>query len=194
MKRHRKIQLFLVSIGALLFALTYLFYPNINKDRIAKNKPSDEIYKKNLQEETTSFENLEYKGLYDFDKTFKVKSEKAYILNEEPDIVYMQNMHVILNLSDGRIVNIVSDKGIYNKKTYDCFFQQNVKATDESTEIFAENLDLLATENSVKIYNNVILNNQTSNLLADKIDYDFETKLFKISMFDENNIKMRIIQ
>ena len=81
MKRHRKIQLFLVSIGALLFALTYLFYPNINKDRIAKNEPSDEIYKKNLQEETTSFENLEYKGLYDFDKTFKVKSEKAYILN-----------------------------------------------------------------------------------------------------------------
>ena len=39
----------------------------------------------------------------------------------------------------------MSDKGKYNKVTYDCFFEKNVKATEGETEIFAENLDLLAT-------------------------------------------------
>ena len=194
-KKQRRVQLTLVFIGLLLFFLTYFFYPNINKDKLTK----DQSIGKNVDEtaiadKTTTFESLEYKGLYNFDKPFKVRSEKAYILNEEPDIVYMDIMHVILYLDDGRIVNITSDKGRYNKKTYDCFFEQNVKATDESTIIFAENLDLLATENSVKIYNSVFLDYATGNLQADKIDYNFETKYFKVSMFDDKSIKMKVIQ
>ena len=194
-KKQRRVQLTLVFIGLLLFFLTYFFYPNINKDKLTK----DQSIGKNVDEtaiadKTTTFESLEYKGLYNFDKPFKVRSEKAYILNEEPDIVYMDTMHVILYLGDGRIVNITSDKGRYNKRTYDCFFEQNVKATDESTIIFAENLDLLATENSVKIYNSVFLDYATGNLQADKIDYNFETKYFKVSMFDDKSIKMKVIQ
>ena len=194
-KKQRRVQLTLVFIGLLLFFLTYFFYPNINKDKLTK----DQSIGKNVDEtaiadKTTTFESLEYKGLYNFDKPFKVRSEKAYILNEEPDIVYMDIMHVILYLGDGRIVNITSDKGRYNKKTYDCFFEQNVKATDESTIIFAENLDLLATENSVEIYNSVFLDYATGNLQADKIDYNFETKYFKVSMFDDKSIKMKVIQ
>ena len=194
-KKQRRVQLTLVFIGLLLFFLTYFFYPNINKDKLTK----DQSIGKNVDEtaiadKTTTFESLEYKGLYNFDKPFKVRSEKAYILNEEPDIVYMDTMHVILYLGDGRIVNITSDKGRYNKRTYDCFFEQNVKATDESTIIFAENLDLLAAKNSVKIYNSVFLDYATGNLQADKIDYNFETKYFKVSMFDDKSIKMKVIQ
>ena len=194
-KKQRRVQLTLVFIGLLLFFLTCFFYPNINKDKLTKdqsiNKNVDET---SIADKTTTFESLEYKGLYNFDKPFKVRSEKAYILNEEPDIVYMDTMHVILYLGDGRIVNITSDKGRYNKRTYDCFFEQNVKATDESTIIFAENLDLLATENSVEIYNSVFLDYATGNLQADKIDYNFETKYFKVSMFDDKSIKMKVIQ
>ena len=62
------------------------------------------------------FEEVQYQGIYDLDKSFTVKSEKAYILDDKPDLVYMTNMHVVLYLTDGRIVNILSDKGKYNKK------------------------------------------------------------------------------
>ena len=103
-------------------------------------------------------------------------------------------MHVILHLNDGRIVNIISNKGRYNKRTYDCFFEDEVKATDGNTNIFADNLDLLAAKNSVNIYNNVRLNDPTASLQADKIDYDFETKHFKVSMFDENAVSMKVIK
>ena len=142
----------------------------------------------------TTFENLEFKGLYNFDKPFTVQSDEAYILNEEPDLVYMNNMSVTMYLNDGRTITITSDKGKYNKITYDCFFEQNVKATDGSTKIFAENLDLLATQNFVEIYNNVNLDYITGNLKADKIDYNIETKHFKVSMFDESSIKMKVIR
>ena len=142
----------------------------------------------------TTFDSLEYKGLYNFDKPFKVKSKKAYILNEEPDIVYMNSMHVILYLSDGRIVNITSDKGRYNKITYDCFFEKNVKATDESAIILAENLDLLANKNYIEVYNNITLEHTAGYLEADKINYNLETKHFKVSMFDEKSIRMKVIR
>ena len=190
------VQLILISIGLLLFVLTYLFYPNIkNKNKLSKDQRIVEDIEKITEEtQSTAFEKLEYKGLYDFNKPFKVKSEKAYIFNEEPDIVYMDQMQVILNLSDERIVIITSDKGRYNKRTYDCFFEQNVKATDENTKIYADNLDLLATINSVEIYNNVSLYYTAGNLQADKINYDFETKHFNVSMYDDKAIKMKVIR
>jgi uncharacterized HAD superfamily protein len=194
-KKHLRMQLTLVSIGLLLFVLTYLLYPNINKNKVSEDLSIGKDFEKTVSaEEMTTFDTLEYKGLYDFDKPFKVKSKKAYILNEEPDIVYMDVMHVILYLTDGRIVNITSDKGRYNKATYDCFFEQNVKATDGSTKIFAENLDLLATKNFLEIYNNVSLDNTTGYVEADKINYNFETKHFKILMFGDKSIKMKIIR
>ena len=195
-KKQRRTQLVLVFIGICLFVTTYLLYPDVNKNELSKDRSSANYLEETATDENkhTTFESLEYKGIYNLDKPFIVKSKKAYILNENPNLVYMKSMHVTLHLSDGRIVNIISDKGKYNKKTYDCYFEQNVKATDGSTKIFAENLDLLAAKNYVEIYNNVILDNISSNLQADKINYNFETKYFKISMFDDKAIKMKVIQ
>ena len=150
--------------------------------------------KTSYNDQFTAFESVEYEGLYDLNKPFSIKSEKAYILDIDPDVVYMTNMNVTLYLKDKRTVNILSDKGKYNKITYDCFFEENVIATDGKTKIFAENLDLLANENFVKVYNNVRLNHPMGVLVADKIDYDLETKYFKVSMFNDETVKMKIIE
>ena len=193
-KKEQKNQIILISIGLILIILTYFYYPYMKKANLEKNKIFQSESEKTDSDQDTSFENVEYKGLYDLDKSFTVRSEKAYIFNDEPDIVYMTNMLVILYLNDGRIVNIKSDKGRYNKVTYDCFFENDVRATDGETKIFSKNLDLLATENSVKIYNDVVLKYPTGSLQADKVDYNFETKYFKVSMFDDKSIKMKIIE
>ena len=194
-KRQQKIQITLILIGLILIVATYFYYPSLDKNFVSKNQTTKKNLKEGLEDtESTTFENIMYKGIYDLDKTFTIQAEEALILNEEPNIVYMNEMHVILYLNDGRIVNITSTKGRYNKATYDCFFENNVKATDGEIEIFSDNLDLLATENSVKIYNNVNLNDITGSLKADKIDYNFETKYFKVSMFDDKTIDMKIIE
>jgi len=195
-KQQKRIQIILVSIGLLLIAITYFYYPYLKKVNLIKDLPSqkDSENVTDADQQSTSLENVEYKGLYDLDKEFTVKSETAHILNTEPDIVYMERMHVVLYLNDGRIVNITSDKGRYNKITYDCFFEKNVTANDGETQILANNLDLLATDNVVKIYNDVDLYYPTGSLQADMIDYDFETKYFKVSMFDDKTIKMKVIK
>ena len=194
-KQQKKMQLVLMFIGFFLILLTYFYYPYMEKNKLLKDQSAREDLEKTLEDAPlTAFENIEYQGLYDLDKPFSVKSEKAHILDEEPDIVYMTNMNVVLYLKDERIVRIISNRGRYNKATYDCFFEEDVRATDGETKIFSENLDLLATENFVKIYNSVKLNHSTGSLRADKIDYDFETKYFKVSMFEDSVVKMKVIQ
>ena len=195
MKKLHKTQLTLLLTGFILIILTYFYYPNLDKNLVPENQTDLENLKAGLEGSQSSvFENIKYEGIYDFDKTFTIQAEEALILNEEADIVYINGMHLILHLNDGRIVNITSTKGRYNKATYDCFFENNVKATDGEMEIFSDNLDLLATENSVKIYNNVNLNDITGSLKADKIDYDFETKYFRVSMFGDKTIKMKVVK
>ena len=197
-KKQEKIQIGLLIIGIFLILATYFYYPYINKNKSTLEENIVEGLKdssENSDERSTSFESIKYEGLYNLDKTYTVTSKKAYINNEEPDIVYMTDMEVILYLRDGRTVKILSDKGYYNKSNYDCFFENNVKATDGGTNIFSDNLELLGNESSVKIYNNVVINYPTGSILrADKIDYDFEKKYFKVSMFDDKRIKMKIFK
>ena len=126
-KKQRLTQIILISIGLILFVLTYLYYPNIKKENLAKDKPAkEEMGNASREDVINTFENIEYKGLYDFDKPFKVTSDNAYILSADPNIVYMKNMKAILYLNDSRTVIITSDEGHYNKETYDCYFEKNV--------------------------------------------------------------------
>ena len=142
-KKQRGVQFTLVSIGLLLFILTYFYYPSIKKGKLLKDQSVNKDFQKVEDiDQSTSFENLEYKGLYNLNKPFIVKSKEAYIRSQEPDIVYMKSMHVILYLSDNRIVEITSLKGRYNKKNYNCFFEQDVRATDGDTTITAKNLSI----------------------------------------------------
>ena len=194
MKKQQKIQITLILIGFLLIFTTYFYYPYMSRTKLVKDQPTHENLEGIQDDERTFFKSVEYKGFYDLNKPFTIKSKEAYMLNEEPDIVYMINMQVILHLNDGRIVNIISDQGRYNKVSYDCYFEKNVVANDGEIQILAENLDLLATENSAKIYNEVNLNYPTGSLRADIIKYDFETKYFKVSMFDDKAVKMKVIK
>jgi|TARA_B110000438_G_scaffold211692_1_gene203760 hypothetical protein len=194
-KKQQKIQFALIFIGSVLIILTYFYYPSINKNEVNEGKENQKkVINNSNAKMSTNFENVEYKGLYNLDKNFTIKSKTAYIKNDEPDIVFMNTMHVVLYLDNGREINIFSDEGSYNKLTYDCFFEKNVRATDGDTKIFAENLDLLTTKSSAEIYNSVNLYYSDSHLQADKINYDFIKKDFKVSMFGDKAVQMKVIE
>ena len=196
MTSNRKIiQFSLISIGMLLILVTYFLYPKIEKSKLKEEK----IVKKNeivIAEENQAniFEHVEYKGIYNIDTPFVINSDKANITKEEPDIVYMTNMNVILHLNDGRTVTITSDRGRYNKVTHDCYFENNVRATDGESLILAENLDLLSNKNTVSVYNDVVLTGNKGSLQADKINYDLSTRKFHISMFGDKKVKIKLIR
>ena len=193
-RKQQKAQLVLISIGLLLILLTYLYYPYMNKNKLQDDQFVQKDSEKTLNDAQSTFENVEYEGITSTLQKFSVKSENAYILDKNPDLVFMKKMRVELYLKDGRIVTIISDRGRYHKESHDCWFEENVVADDGETKIFANNLDLLATENFVKIYQQVKLIHPTGTLQADQVDYDFETKYFKVSMFDEKTVKMKVFQ
>ena len=119
-KKERKIQQILIVTGLLLFVLTYFYYPLIIEEKLSKKVSIKENIEENIDtNQVNSFTNMEYRGVYNFNKTFKVKSKEAYILNEEPDIVHMTKMHVILKLNNGKIVTSIDlGRSSYNKKNY----------------------------------------------------------------------------
>lgn len=193
MKIDRKaIQLSLVAIGIILILSTYFLYPRISNKITAEKKILTQEKIETADEKSNYFENVEYTGLYNINNRFSINSKKAFISNEEPDIVHMTNMKVTLEMKDGRIVVITSDTGVYNKKTYDCFFVKNVKATDGETVLNSENMDLLASVDTASIYNGVILTSTKGSLVADKIEYDFQTKYYKVSMFKKERVKVKL--
>jgi hypothetical protein len=55
-------------------------------------------------------------------------------------------------------------------------------------------LDLFASKDMVSIYNDVNLINKSGSLKADKVDYNFEAKYYKISMFNDKKVKIKLIQ
>ena len=144
---------------------------------------------------SNQFTKLRYEGLYNIDRPFIVEAENARVLKENPDIILMKKMQVILKTGNGKVWIITSDQGSYNKVTYDCFFENNVKATDSETLINADNLDLLSSEDSAVAYENVNLTNDNGSLQADKINYDFENKVYNVSMRSTNEkVKAKIIR
>ena len=186
------VQLSLISIGLFLILTTYFLYPKFVKEGVVV----DDMTKTDISDgkESNTFENVEYKGFYDIDKPYKVKSETAHILTGEPDVIYMTEMLVTLDMNDGRTIIITSDNGRYNKVTYDCFFENNVKAVDGETTVLSENLDLITTEDFAMAYNDVFLTNDKGSLRADKIHYDFETKSYRVSMFNDKKVKVKLIK
>jgi len=165
---------------------------------LAEKKSTLENYEKMTStdnvDESNIFENVEYKGFFKIDSPFTVKSEKARIAEEDPDIVHLSKMSVTLYLKNGKDVVITADEGKYNKTSYDIYFVGNVVGRDGETIITSDNLDLLASEDIAIIYNNVRLNSNKNSLQADKIEYDFETKFYRISMFDDTRVKIKLIK
>ena len=196
MKANRKIiQIFLISIGFLIIIGTYLLYPKIEKDRLKGSVVENEQpLIKDDENAVNKFEELEFRGFYNFDNPFVVVSEEAVISPENSDIVYMTNMKITIKMNDGRIITITGDKGKYNKVTYDCFLENNVIASDGETEILSDNLNLISSKDSASIYNNVVVNSKNGQLTADKVDYNFESKYYKVSMFKDERIKIKLIE
>ena len=196
MKTNRKlIQIFLVSIGFLIIIGTYLLYPKIEKDRLKGSVVENEqpLVKDN-ENVGSKFEELEFRGFYNFENPFVIVSEEAIISPENSDIVYMTNMKITIKMNDGRTIIITGDNGEYNKVTYDCYLENNVLASDGETEILSDNLILLSSKDTASIYNNVVVNNKNGQLEADKVDYNFESKYYKISMFKDERIKIKLIE
>ena len=199
MKKNVKIvQFSLLSIGLILLLSFYFLYPILKKKNfeeetsINKTEGIETEKTQNESQPSTEFVNVTYNG-ESSGNTFTVKAERAKI-TDDINLIDMKKMLVTIFLNDEKWI-IECAIGTYNKLNYDIFCSKDVKATNEKITVFSQNLDLIA-DVSATIYNEVIIiDENNSALYADKLDYDFEKKLYKVNMFSKDeSIKIKLIK
>jgi len=199
MKKNVKIvQFSLLSIGLILLLSVYFLYPILKKKNFEEETSLNKIESietedaENKSQSSTEFVNVTYNG-ESSGNAFIVKAERAKI-TDDVNLIDMKQMLVNIFFNDEKWF-IECAIGTYNKLNYDIFCSKDVKATNEKITVFSQNLDLVA-DVSATIYNEVIIiDENNSTLYADKLDYDFEKKHYKVNMFSkEESIKMKLVK
>ena len=200
-KRHKlkitnrkAIQIILIFLSFVLIAITYFIYPRLIQQPIQEKVAIDE----NLEiEETTTFTNVEYKGITSDGSPYIVSSEYANILPDDPDIIFMTFITAKYYYRDGRTITITGDEGLFNKISGDINFKENVKMIDgDNNKLTSDNLDMLVSKDYAIAYNKVkVLTNNGQFAFADQVKFDALKKTLKISMLQENErVKLKLIK
>ena len=148
MKKNKIIQFSLVIGGIILFFFTYYYS---DKDKIVdidKNILIGDVVK--LTEETSNIiENVNYVGTNNKGTFFELNAAIAEIKYDNPNISYLQDVFVVIKLSNLRTIRIRSDKAVFNKISNDCEFFGNVEITEQDNIITSDNLDLYMSKNLI---------------------------------------------
>mgnify|MGYP003321571416 FL=1 len=184
-------QLSLVFIGLLIIFFTYFF-------NLEKKQPSEVVTetetKENeefLEEGINRFENVEYKGIDNTGNKFTIGSQFAEFKKEKPELIFMENVECFFTFKDNTVLLISSKKGIYNNISNDMQFSEDVKMDYLENTIFSDRANFNNYENQLLIAGNVRGDGPTTNLKADELDFDLNTKDLKISMYSEERVKIK---
>ena len=178
---------FIITILILLLIIIF----NLNQN----DKESVEEKKEVLQEEVENsnlIKDVEYKSKDSSDNLYILKASEGIIDQNNSNIIYLTSIKAVIELNDYDSIDISSNFGKYNIKTFDTIFSKNVIVEYLDNIIIGEYLEFSLKKNLMTISRNVVFNNNKSSLKADVIEVDIKTKDIKISMYEENkkvNIK-----
>ena len=138
------------------------------------------------------FFNVEYKGLDLNGNRYVVKSEEAKFDEITPELINMKMMTAIFYFKDGTKLKIEGNSGSYNSLTKDMRFKDEILSTYLDYVLNSDNLDFFNKDNYLEIYGNVNGSSSDGNLVADSLKFDISNQTLKISMFDNNNVKVNL--
>ena len=192
----RKKKLRLTQFFLLLFGLFIIYFTYYNKELAPEQEiTSQEIPKTkegDVSDEKDLFFNIEYSGFDLQGNRYSLKSEEAYFDELNQEIVYMKIVDAVFYFKDGTILYVKSDTGIYNNKTLDMKFEQNVRANYINSELFANKAEYSNTKSFLSIYENVRINDKQGNLIADKLLFDITSQKLDITSFSNGKINANV--
>ena len=186
MKKNKIIQFSLVIVGIILFFFTYY---SSDKDKIVDIDKNILVggVSQLTKEISNIIENVEYVGSNNKGTFFELNAAIAEIKYDKPNISHLQDVFVVIKLSNLRTIHIRSDKAVFNKISNDCEFFGNVEITEQDNIITSDNLDLYMSKNLITVYNHVQYNGIKGFLIADKMDIDMLKNEANIFMFNKKN-------
>jgi len=191
MKKKILIQLFLFSLFLFLSIFSYYEYFKKESQNVKKTIPDKNLPTKNI--ETNLITDLRYFSVDDKGNQYEITSESGEIGSDNSDIILMTSVKAIIRIYNSDPIVITSNFAKYNVKNYDTNFTKNVLVKYIDNKLNAENLDLSFQDNLMSMYNNIIYQNLSTKLFADKLKIDLITKDSKIIMNDKKS-KIKIIR
>lgn len=181
----------LITISGVFYYIYFFEKKNVVNVVQEEDKSLVANSEKDGVEEDQSFENLlsdvNYKSTDKDGNLYNIFAKSGKISKDEPDILILEKVQGIIIMNDKSEIIISSNYAEYNSVNLDTKFNGNVKVNYEDNELLSQNVDLLLTDNLIKIYNNVFFNNKNLKSNADRIQYNISNDKAVIDMYDNNN-------
>ena len=191
---YRKKKLIFIQTLLLFTAilLLYIFYYQGD----IKEKPIEEVKIENEKLDKLSnsnyFENVEYKGIDANGNRYLLKSEVATFSDESPEIVNMIGMNATFYFNDGKILIITGKTGMYNNKTNDMNFREEVKVSESENRLFANNLDYFNLDRIIKLYGNVRGKSLDGSFSSDILNLNIDNQSVDFLMDNNEQVKINL--
>tara|TARA_B100001248_G_scaffold116740_1_gene87332 strand:- start:930 stop:1541 length:612 start_codon:yes stop_codon:yes gene_type:complete len=198
MNRKKKLRIAQVSLlifGSLVIFFTYHFNYNIKSEKIISSSTEEKLKKqisKDQNNEGDVFYNIEYSGLDLAGNRYKLISKEAFNNKEDQELVNMKFVEGIFYFKDGTILNIYSDKALYNNKTLDIIFDGDVKSYYAGSEMFAEKAEYSNSKNFLVVTGNVKVKDIRGTMFADKLFFDIKKKELNIASTKNRKVNTKI--
>ena len=161
----------------------YLKYFTMNFEDIKETRVIEKI-DKNQNSTSTYIEDINYVSTDVRGNEYQITAKQAEIKVENSDVMFLSDVIAFIFIKDSDTVKITSNFGKYNTKNYDTIFSENVIVIYPEHKITGEYLDFSFLNDLGVFTKNIIYTGESTNLFADKIEMNLTTKDTKIFMND----------
>tara|TARA_B110000971_G_C20013882_1_gene502933 strand:- start:895 stop:1476 length:582 start_codon:yes stop_codon:yes gene_type:complete len=178
-----------LTLLAIIILISYIFFKSYfflsTKEQI--NTLSIQAKEEGIKSSDT-VKNISYISEDDNGNKYSIESEFADIDSNKSNLIMMKNVTATIHLINSIPIIIQSKNANYNNITYDTKFFNDVVMTHDYHIATSNNLDLEFKKNLITISDNVIYNNLSAAMEADKIEVDLITKNFEIVMNNKKKL------
>ena len=191
----RKKKIYLIQILLLITGLITLFYtyknshtPNVNQIVSEEKKIEIKDRTKNESDDVDVFFNIKYSGIDLAGNRYILKAEKAVSDKLNKEVIKMNNVNAVFYFKDDSVLNVKSEKGIYNNRTLDITFTKNVFADYGESKLFAQKAEYFNSKNYIEISENVRVKSDEGKLYAEKLFLDIKEETLNISSSNDEKV------
>ena len=176
------IQIVFFAIGLSVIMYTYIFKEKKNSEIILSEnvKKIDEQLKKNQDLAEDVFFNIKYSGLDLAGNRYILLAKEATARKTNEELVDMKFVEVTFYFKDDTTLNVKSNYGLYNNKTLDMIFKDNVEALYEGSRLTAGKADYSNSNSFLTISENVKVVDNKGVVAADKLLFDIKKQNLNI--------------
>ncbi len=187
--RKRKIIFFQFFLFVISTLIVYFFY--FNKDKVENIEV--ENVKTAEGESSNVFNDIEYSGFDLNGNRYYLFSSEAIFDSEKPEIVNMKDVLARFTFKDGSILIVRSKTGLFNNKSLDMFFTENVNSEYNKHKLYSNNIDYLNTKSLLKVYGNVNGSGPKGKINAENLNFDLKNKTLDISAIENSQVNVNLL-